>query len=782
MTDNFDDTSLDKAALEYHKNPTPGKIAIVATKALSNQRDLSLAYSPGVAAACREITKDESNVYQVTNKGNLVGVITNGTAVLGLGNIGALASKPVMEGKAVLFKRFASIDVYDIEVSEQDPEKFINAVAALEPTFGGINLEDIKAPECFIIEDTLCERMNIPVFHDDQHGTAIVVSAAIHNSLLLAKKKLPEIKITVSGAGAAATACLNLLVLMGAKKENIWIADIDGVLHTGRADQLHERQSRYCQETDFRTLDDIITGADVFLGCSAPNVLTPEMLKKMASSPIILALANPVPEIMPNVAKEVRPDCIIATGRSDFPNQVNNVLCFPFLFRGALDVQATKINDEIKIAAVMAIANLVHNSDTPDQVRQAYAGQSLTFSPNYIIPTPFDPRLISEISVAVVKAAMESGVARRKIDNLDEYKASLQQFVYRSGLVMKPIFDHGKRAKELVQVIFAEGEDERVLRSAQIAIDEKLCKVILIGRREVIEQRIERYGIRYRLDDESIKLIDPNFDPRFKKYWTKYFEIMNRKGVNINDAQRYVRNQNTIIGALAVILEDADAMICGTQGRFNKRVSYIQNIIGLEEGMTQPSTLQMVIMQDHVIFITDTNVAFNPSVQHIADSTILSAEAVRRFGIEPRVAMLSHSNFGRHDSETALKMREALQIIRKRDPDLIIDGEMHADNALDQNIRNQFNPLSTLTGSANLLIMPNIDSASISINLLKSLGNGLLVGPILLGVKKPAYVANNSITVRGLVNMTALAVADVLGRRENKKKYDDNQHVTPTSS
>lgn len=757
--------SLDETALEYHRFPKPGKLAVVPTKELSNQRDLSLAYSPGVAAACREIVNDPSQVDTVTSRANLVGVVTNGSAVLGLGHIGPLASKPVMEGKAVLFKKFAGIDVFDIEVDQDDPEKLIEVVAALEPTFGGINLEDIKAPECFIVEDALRARMNIPVFHDDQHGTAIVVAAAIYNALRLVKKNPEDVKLVASGAGAAATACLNLLVSMGLKRENIWVTDIEGVLHAGRCEHLHDRQSVYCQTTDLRTLDDVIAGADVFLGCSAPGVLKPEMLKKMADKPIVLALANPVPEILPDQAREARPDAIIATGRSDFPNQVNNVLCFPFLFRGALDVGATTINEEMKLAAVKAIADLAQKTDTPDMVRKAYAGQELSFGPDYLIPKPFDPRLISEISPAVAQAAMDSGVARRPLEDITVYREQLQQFVYRSGLVMKPIFERARSAEETVRVIYADGEEERVLRAVQIALDENLCSPILIGRREVVEQRIERYGLSYNLDDGAVGLVDPTSDPRFKQYWTTYFELMCRKGVTPKDAQRYVRNQPTVIGALSLRLGDADAMITGVEGRFNTRAKFIEEIVGLEAGVSQPCTLQMLVMSEDVIFMSDANVAYDPSVEHLAESTLLSVEAVRRFGIEPRVAMVSHSNFGRNDSPSSIKMREAVALVRQKAPDLIIDGEMHADAALDPDVRNLYNPDSTLEGSANLLIMPSLDAASISFNLLKSLGGGQPVGPMLLGVKQPAYVANNSTTVRGLINMTALAVADALARK-----------------
>lgn len=763
MSDN-----LDEIALEYHRSPRPGKISIEPTKELSNQRDLSLAYSPGVAAACRVIVDDPLEANNVTSRANLVGVVTNGTAVLGLGAIGPLASKPVMEGKAVLFKKFAGIDVFDIEVDAMDPHRFVDVVAALEPTFGGINLEDIKAPECFVIEDNLRERMNIPVFHDDQHGTAIVVGAAVYNALRLVKKQPSDIKLVASGAGAAATACLNLLVSMGVKRENIWVTDIEGVLHTGRVNQMHERQAVYCQDTDLRTLDEVIADADVFLGCSAPGVLKPEMLKKMAEKPIVMALANPEPEISPTAAREARPDAIIATGRSDYANQVNNVLCFPFLFRGALDVGATTINEEMKIAAVRAIADLAMKTDTPDMVRKAYAGQELTFGPDYLIPKPFDPRLIESIAPAVARAAMDSGVATRPIYDFDAYKEQLGQFVYRSGLVMKPIFDRAKTAEEEVRVVFVDGEEERVLRAVQAALDEGLCKPMIIGRREIVEHRIERYGVNFTLDDGRVDLIDPQSDPRFKQYWTRFYEIMCRKGVSPDDARRYVRTRPTAIGALALDLGDADAMICGVEGRFKSRVEFIEDIVGLNEGVAQASTLQMLVMRDHTIFIADANVSYDPTVDHLVETTLLASETVRRFGIEPRVAFLSHSNFGRLNTPTAVKMREAVGILRSKAPDLIMDGEMHADSALDPEIRERFHPESTLQGRANLLIMPSLDAASISFDLLKSLGDGLPVGPMLMGVKKTAYVSNNSVTVRGLVNMIALAVSDVLANRETE--------------
>ena len=750
---------IDKAALDYHRNPRPGKIEVVATKDLSNQRDLSLAYSPGVAAACRAIVDDPAEAETLTSRGNLVAVISNGTAVLGLGAIGALASKPVMEGKGVLFKKFAGIDVFDIEIDERDPDKFCDIVAALEPTFGGVNLEDIKAPECFVIEDALRERMNIPVFHDDQHGTAICVAAAVYNALRVVGKRIEDVRLVCSGAGAAAMACLNLLHDMGLDRSRVLVADIDGVLHAGRAGDMHPRQAMYCHETEARTLGEAIVGADIFLGLSAPGVLKPEMVDTMAQRPIIMALANPVPEILPDLAREVRPDAVIGTGRSDYPNQINNVLCFPFLFRGALDVGATVINEAMKIAAVKALADLAMKTATSDVVAQAYAGAQLQFGAEYLLPKPFDPRLISEIPPAVAKAAMDSGVATRPIADLEAYAEDLEQHVYKSGLAMKPIYETA-RDYEDARVIFADGEEPKVLRTVQIALDEDLCRPILVGRKAVIEQRIERLGLSYGFSDPRLDCIDPNDDPRYRQYWTEYQQIMGRNGVTPEDARRVVRTRPTVIAALAVRLGDAEAMICGVNGRFQSRMSYIQDIVGLKPGVTKPYTLMMMIMPKRVVFIADSNVTVDPTAEDVAEMTCLAAERVATFGYEPRAALLSHSNFGRLNTPTALKMRRAVDLIRERQPALMVDGEMHGDAAIYQDIRDDILPDSVLKGSANLLIMPSLDAANISINLLKSLGEGLAVGPMPLGVDGPAYVANNSITVRGLTNMTALAVAD----------------------
>ena len=742
-----------EAALRYHREPRPGKLEISATKPLANQADLALAYSPGVAEACNLIVQDPQEAASVTARANLVGVITNGTAVLGLGPIGPLASKPVMEGKAVLFKKFANIDVFDIEVDALDPELFIDVVAALEPTFGGINLEDIKAPECFEIEKKLRERMNIPVFHDDQHGTAIIVAAAIYNGLRMVGKNAGEVKVVTSGAGAAAIACLNLLVAMGVDRKNIWVTDIVGVVHEGREEQMDQWKGAYAQKTDKRTLGEVIEGADVFLGLSAPGVLKQEMVKKMASAPIIMALANP--EILPEEAKEVRPDAIICSGRSDYPNQVNNVLCFPFIFRGALDVGATTINEEMKLACVEALADLAM-AEPSEVVVRAY-GETRSFGPEYLIPRPFDPRLLVELAPRVAKAAMDSGVATRPIEDFEVYKQHLSEFVFRSGLVMKPVFDQAR--KEPKRIIYAEGEDERVLRAVQSAIDEGIAKPILVGRPEVIGNRIERLGLRIDIDAQ-VEVINPQADKRYKEYWTLYHELLGRKGVTPDVARTIVRTRNTVIACLAVHRKDADALICGVEGRFPNHVQHIREVIGLAGGAVDMAAMSLLILGQGTYFLCDTYVNKEHSVEDLVEMTLMASAAVRRFGIEPKVALVSHANFGSSDSETAAKMRAAVARLHKEHPELEVDGEMHADSAIDESIRLRSLPNSRLQGSANLIIMPTLDAANISFNLLKVLGNGLPVGPMMLGTRLPAHVLTSSVTARGVLNMTAVACVD----------------------
>ncbi|MEE8623750.1 MAG: NADP-dependent malic enzyme [Acidiferrobacterales bacterium] len=745
---------LDDDALEYHRCDPPGKLAIVATKPMATQRDLALAYSPGVAAACREIALDPTEASSVTARGNLVAVISNGTAVLGLGAIGALAAKPVMEGKAVLFKKFSGIDVFDIEINEYDPQKFVDVVATLEPTFGAINLEDIKAPECFEIEKALRERMNIPVFHDDQHGTAIIVSAAIVNGLRVAGKELAKVKLVASGAGAAALACLDLLVRMGLPRKNITVTDVIGVVYEGRVEEMDPYKARYAQRTSARTLDDVIDGVDIFLGLSAPGVLKPDMVKRMAEKPLILALANPVPEIMPDEAKAVRPDVIMATGRSDFPNQVNNVLCFPFIFRGALDVGATTINEEMKLACVQALADLAM-AEPSDVVQRAYVGESLTFGPEYLIPKPFDPRLVIELSSAVARAAMDSGVATRPLEDLRAYRRSLSQFVFRSSGVMEPIFEKAKEQPR--RLVYAEGEERRVLQAAQQVIDEGLAFPILIGRPDVVEYRLKEFGLRMRAG-EDFELVNPLSDPRFREYWAEYHEIMGRKGVSPDAAKTVVRIQNTVIAALMVRRGDAHAMLCGTVGPYRPHLKNLVEVIGKAKGVRDVSTLVALILPHGTYFMCDTHVTPNPTSEEIAEMTLLAAEEIRRFGITPKAALLSHSSFGSFDTESSLKMRAAVEILHQRAPELEVDGEMHAEAALSEEIRQATFPASKLKGQANLLIAPNIESAHIAHGLLKMLGGGVSVGPMLLGAAKPAHVVTQSITVRGLVNMSALTV------------------------
>jgi malate dehydrogenase (oxaloacetate-decarboxylating)(NADP+) len=746
---------LEEAALNYHAAKPAGKIAIMATKPLATQRDLALAYTPGVAFACNAIAADESEAFRLTARGNLVAVITNGTAVLGLGNIGALASKPVMEGKAVLFKKFSGIDVFDIEINELDPDRFVDIVASLEPTFGGINLEDIKAPECFDIERKLRERMNIPVFHDDQHGTAIIVNAAILNGLRLVEKKIEDAKVVVSGAGAAALACLDLLVHMGVRKENIIVTDILGVVYEGRNEQMDKWKARYACDTQARTLGEVIAGADVFLGLSAPGVLAPEMVKRMAKRPLILALANPTPEIMPKLAKKARSDAVICTGRSDYPNQVNNVLCFPFIFRGALDVGATDINEEMKLAAVKAIADLAM-AESSELVALAYGETPMRFGPDYLIPKPFDPRLIMEIAPAVARAAMDSGVATRPIKDWEAYRQSLTEFVFRSGLVMKPIIDAARQAPR--RVVYAEGEDRRVLRAAQQAIDDGIAEPILVGRANVIRDRIRQLGLRMR-PDSDVEICNILRDDRFVEYWNAYHALMGRNGVTPEIAKAVVRSDTTVVACIMVHRGEADAMLCGTVGRFDAHLAHVENIIGRKPGVRDFSAMTVLILPSGTFFICDTHVSQDPSAEELAEMAMLAAEEVRNFGITPRVALVSRSNFGSSSSASSLKMRRALELLCELAPDLEADGEMQADAALSEALRRERLSQPRFAGQANLLIMPNVDAANIAHNLLKMLGGGVSIGPILLGGARQAHVLSQSVTVRGLVNMTALAAS-----------------------
>lgn len=743
------------SALDYHKFPKPGKLEIQATKPLENQRDLALAYSPGVAAACKEIEKDPNTAALYTARANMVAVISNGTAVLGLGNIGPLASKPVMEGKAVLFKKFADIDVFDIEIDEKDPEKLIDIIASLEPTFGGINLEDIKAPECFMIEQRLKERMKIPVFHDDQHGTAIIVAAAVLNGLRLVGKKIENVKLVTSGAGAAALACLDLLVSMGMRKENIFISDMDGIVYDGR-EKVDPTKKVYSQKTKYRTVADALDKADIFLGLSVAGVIKPDMLAPMAKNPLILALANPVPEILPEDAKSARPDAIVATGRSDYPNQVNNVLCFPFIFRGALDVGATTINQEMKIACVKAIADLAM-AEASDVVAAAYDTEDLQFGANYIIPKPFDPRLIVSIPPAVAKAAMDSGVATRPIEDFDAYTHKLSEFVFRSGMVMRPLFQKAKA--DLKRIVFSDGEDERVLRAVQMIVDEKIAKPIIIGRRDVVEKRITQLALRLK-EGEHFDLTDPQNDSRYHQYHTHYHQLMQRKGVSPSQAKSLVRTNTTVIAALMVSIGDADGMICGLVGSYDQHLKDALNIIGLRPGVSTPASMSALVLNSGPYFFTDTYVNYDPSAQQIAEITVMASEQIKRFGIAPKVALLSQSNFGSVPVPSSVKMQQALSILMNAAPDLEVDGEMHADAALSETIRHITMPQSRLNGAANLLVMPNRDASHIAFSMLKILGDGLPIGPILLGSAKPVHILTPSVTVRGLFNMTALACID----------------------
>jgi malate dehydrogenase (oxaloacetate-decarboxylating)(NADP+) len=751
------ENELKKNALEYHRLPRPGKISIQPTKQLTNQRDLALAYTPGVASACNEIVRDPREAMNLTSRGNLIGVVTNGTAVLGLGNIGPLAAKPVMEGKAVLFKKFAGIDCFDIELNELDPDKLVDIIAALEPTFGGINLEDIKAPECFYIERKLRERMKIPVFHDDQHGTAIIVGAAILNGLKVVNKDISKVKLVTSGAGAAALACLDLLVKMGLALENIYVTDIEGVVYTGRKVLMDPVKERYAKDVKARALGEIIDGADVFLGLSAGGVLKPEMVSKMAERPLILALANPVSEIMPELAKAARPDCVIATGRSDYPNQVNNVLCFPFIFRGALDVGATTITTEMELAAVRAIAELAQ-AEASDVVAMAYGGEDLKFGPEYLIPRPFDPRLIAKIAPAVAEAAMTSGVASRPLADIEAYRDSLAQFVYHSGIIMKPLFAAAKASPK--RIVYAEAEDERVLRAAQVVVDEGLAKPILVGRPAVIEQRLERLGLRLAAG-KDFELVNPDSDARYRDYWGTYHKLTARKGVSPEYAKIEMRRRHTLIGAMMIHKGDADGMLCGTFGTHALHLEYVDQVIGLKQGVSHYAAMNALMLPNRTVFICDTYVSADPDAEHIAEMTMLAADEVRRFGIVPKVALLSASNFGSIDLPSSRKMRAALAILNERAPELEIEGEMHGDAALSDEIRRSVFPDSRLKGEANLLIMPTLDAANIAFNLLKTTaGDGVTIGPILLGAARAVHILTPSATVRRIVNMTALAVVD----------------------
>ena len=755
------ETALRDAAREYHRTPVRGKISVNPTKPLSNQRDLSLAYSPGVAYPCLDIQADPSLAHEYTSRGNLVGVITNGTAVLGLGDIGPLAGKPVMEGKGCLFKKFAGIDVFDIELAENDPDRLIDIIAAMEPTLGGINLEDIKAPECFYIEQKLRDRMNIPVFHDDQHGTAIISAAAMLNGLELVGKAIGSVKVAVSGAGAAAIACLDVMVGLGVRRENVFVCDSKGVVYEGRPGGFDASKARYAQATAARTLADVVTGADVFLGCSAAGVLTPEMVKTMAPSPIILALANPEPEIRPELAKAVRPDCIVATGRSDYPNQVNNVLCFPYIFRGALDCGATKITEAMKLACVREIADLA-KADISEEVANAYAGQDLAFGTDYIIPKPFDSRLILRIAPAVARAAEASGVATRPITDMDAYRRSLSRFVYSTGMVMSPVFAAARAAPAASKrVAYAEGEDDRVLRAVQMVLEDGLARPILIGRPAVIEARIAKAGLRLRLG-KDFECVNPEEDPRFRQYWETYHRLMGRHGVTPDAAKAAVRRSTTTIGSLMVKLGDADALLCGLVGRFDVHLDHIRDIIGPKPGGPGFATLNALMLEKHTLFIADTFVNDDPSAEQLARIALAAAEEVRRFGLPPKVAFLSHSNYGSSNRPSARKMRHARDLFVAMAPDIECDGEIQGDAALSSDIRHTALLGSSLTGEANILICPNLDAANILFNVLKMTGgHGVTIGPILLGAASTAHVLTHSATVRRVVNMTALAVADV---------------------
>ncbi|KNE23806.1 NADP-dependent malic enzyme [Achromobacter spanius] len=751
-----------QAALDYHEFPTPGKISVVASKPLVNQRDLALAYSPGVASACEEIVADPANVYRYTARGNLVGVITNGTAVLGLGNIGALASKPVMEGKAVLFKKFAGLDVFDIEINETDPDKLVEIIAGLEATFGGINLEDIKAPECFTVERKLRERMKIPVFHDDQHGTAITVSAAFINGLKVVGKDIKTVKVVTSGAGAAALACLDLMVDLGLPLENIWVTDIEGVVYEGRTELMDPDKARFAQKTDARKLAEVIQNADVFLGLSAGGVLKPEMVATMGPRPLILALANPTPEILPELAHSVRDDVVMATGRSDYPNQVNNVLCFPYIFRGALDVGATTITREMEMAAVYAIAKLAEEEQN-EVVAAAYGTYDISFGPEYLIPKPFDPRLIVRIAPAVAKAAMDGGVATRPLADLEAYEEQLQQFVYHSGAFMKPLFSAAKRIVRgggKARIVFTEGEDERVLRAVQVVVDEGLARPILVGRPAVLLSRIEKFGLRLRLG-EDVEVTNPEYDERFHQYWTTYWELMCRRGITKEMARVEMRRRLTLIGAMMVHLGDADGMVCGTVGAYHDHLRFVDEVIGRRPDANVYAAMNILLLNERTVVLVDTHVNDEPTAEQIAEFTVMAAQEMARMNLAPKVALLSRSNFGSGSSASGAKMRQALELVREAAPDLEVDGEMHGDCALDEALRMRILPSSTLKGEANLLVCPNVDAGNIAYNLLKTAAGGnVAVGPILLGANAPVHILTSSSTVRRIINMTAMTVLD----------------------
>ena len=764
------------AALDYHEFPRPGKLEVVATKQMINQHDLALAYSPGVAAACEEIVADPANAFRYTARGNLVGVITNGTAVLGLGDIGPLAAKPVMEGKAVLFKKFAGIDVFDIELNERDLDKLCDVIAAMEPTFGGINLEDIKAPDCFYVERKLRERMKIPVFHDDQHGTAIVVGAAVINALKVVGKDIAQVKLVASGAGAAALACLGLLLKLGLKRENIWVTDLAGVVYEGRTELMDADKASFAQKTPLRKLAEVLPGADIFLGLSAAGVLKPEMVAAMAPNPLIFALANPTPEISPELAKAARHDAIIATGRTDYPNQVNNVLCFPYIFRGALDCGATTITKAMEIAAVYAIAELAQ-AEQSDVVAAAYAGANLSFGPDYLIPKPFDHRLMMMIAPAVARAAAESGVALRPIADLEAYRERLKTFVYASGTTMKPIFDQAKKARNK-RVAYAEGEDERVLRAAQVVVDEGLARPTLIGRPAVIAARIEKFGLRLK-EELDYDVVNVEQDSRYRELWMSYHRMTERKGVSVHLAKIEMRRRLTLIGSMLLHRGDVDGLLCGTWGTTANHLYYIDQVIGKRAGGSARTAQDVrvyacmngLLLPGRQIFLVDTHVNADPTAEELAEITVMAAEEMMRFGLQPRAALLSHSNFGTSDHPSALKMRRTLALLREQAPWLEVDGEMHGDVALDASARHKVMPRSTLTGEANLLVLPNIDAANISYNLLKTAaGGGIAIGPVLLGADKPVHILTPSATVRRIVNMTALTVADAqAGRAQNSE-------------
>jgi len=751
---------LRRDALDYHRHPVPGKLAVVASKPLATQRDLSLAYSPGVAAACTAIAADPAAAAELTSRSNLVAVVTNGSAVLGLGAIGPLAAKPVMEGKAVLFKKFAGIDAFDIEVAATDVDRFVEIVAALEPTFGAINLEDIKAPECFEIERRLQERMRIPVFHDDQHGTAIIVAAALSNALALVGKRLDRIKLVTSGAGAAALACLDLLARLGLRPENVLATDIEGVVHEGRTRLMDPWKARWARPTPVRTLAEAIEGADVFLGLSAPNVLRPEWLAKMAERPIVFALANPVPEILPELAKAARPDVIVATGRSDYPNQVNNVLCFPFIFRGALDVGATTINEAMRVACVEALARLAREP-APETVSAVYGQEALRFGPDYLIPKPFDPRLVVELPAAVAKAAIESGVATRPIADLAAYRARLGQRVWKSGFLVRPLFERARAQPQ--RLVYTDGEEERVLRAVQVVVEEGLARPILIGRPEVVASRIQRLGLPLE-PGRDFELCNPDSDPRYNEYVAFYQERLGRHGVTPELAREIVRTRRTVIAAIMVARGEADALLAGPVGRFLSHLRHILDVLGLRPEMREASAVHGIVLDRGGLFIADTSVAEDPSAEQIASTTIHAAAIVRGFGLEPKVALVSHSNFGSRDTASARKMRAALALLRERAPELEVDGEMQADTALSETIRRRLLPTSTLSGEANLLIMPNLEAASAAYNLVKAVSEAVTIGPILIGPRRPAHILNASVTARGIVNMSAVACVDALAR------------------